>query len=99
MPKIITKRQPIKATPAMRRKFLATQNIEPLQPLTDEERKALHELIDQAQISNHQLVELGGDVTRLREHLAFAEGSLAKARCHNQELHAKLAPLFHRLPA
>ncbi len=68
------------------------------EPLTQDEIKLLHDLITEAEKGNHNLVEQGHAVEHLRMCVRQAEAGFEAARKHAAEIHAKIAPLLHRLP-
>jgi hypothetical protein len=82
----------------LRRQFLAALKPSASEPLSLEEHQKLHELVEIANKSNHELVEHGFKVNQCREMLKEAEAKLAATRKENQAIHADIAPLFHRLP-
>jgi multidrug resistance efflux pump len=69
------------------------------QPLTAEDLRDAHGLIDEAATSNHDLMEAGTALHAAQASLHAAEAHLAAVRQRNAELHTRLAPLLHRLPA
>jgi len=93
----------------LRRRFLAEQKPvkdAPAEPLSHNERCELLNHIDDACSSNRRLVENSKDLEDARHafaiaktNLEIAEADLAQERVSNQQIHAAMAPLFHRLTA
>jgi hypothetical protein len=71
----------------------------PLMLLSADEMRDAHNLIDEANVSNHALVEAGRAMHAARDALSLAEINLLAARSENRRIHGLLAPLLHRLPA
>ena len=99
-PKRISNRR---ALASARRYFLAEPKPMP-EPLSSTERSELFDLMDDAHASNHRLLNADRELIEARDAFAVAKGNLeiaeadlAHERAENQRLHAKLAPLFHRL--
>lgn len=85
---------------SMRRRFLKDQKpVTSADRLTADEIGQLHDLVEIASKSTHRVIEAGSEVTTRRELLNLAEAELIAARKENTEIHTKIAPLLHRLPA
>ncbi len=82
----------------------AEKKPKPAEPLNAAERSELFDLIDDAHSSNHRLLTDSRELEEARDafaiakvNLEIAEADLVNERAENQRIHAKLAPLFHRL--
>lgn len=101
MTKTKTKTASTKKSPSLRtlcRQFLAALKPTANAPLSPEEFKKLHDLVEQATKSNHDLIGCGEFVNKIRCALSAAEADLITSRTDNQKLHAEIAPLLNRLP-
>lgn len=68
-------------------------------PLNREEFALLSKLVGEASESNKRLVEFALDLSTSQKALDEAETQYADEMAMNADIHAQLAPLFHRLPA
>ena len=71
----------------------------PQTALIESDYTELDQLLDDAATANRDEFLAAKQVTLSRAHLQMAEFNLASSRHKSREIHAKLAPLWHRLPA